>query len=399
MDGNIASALYGDQTVEGAPDGPAVTRLDVTEFRCYAHARLELDGRPLVLTGPNGAGKTNLLEAVSYLAPGRGLRRAALPEVTRRGASPGSVWAVSAKVAGARGHVAIGTGLDPAAPAAASRRLVRIDGRPAAGQAELGSHLAVVWLTPQMDRLFLDPAAQRRRFLDRLVFGFHPDHAATLASYERTMRERARLLKDPRPDAGWLTALEDRMAADGIAVAAARRDVVAKLRAAAPAPTAVGSPFPQADVAMSGAVDAWFDEMPALAAEEALRRALRDHRPVDAAAGMTSDGPHRSDLVVHHADKGMPADQCSTGEQKALLIGLVLANARLLAAERGTPPLLLLDEVAAHLDAARRAALFEQILMLGAQAWLTGTDAQLFDAFGDRAQRITIVDAVVTASA
>ena len=399
MDGNIASAPYGDQTVGAALDGPAVTRLDVTEFRCYAHARLELDGRPSVLTGPNGAGKTNLLEAVSYLAPGRGLRRAALPEVTRRGSAPGAVWAVSAKVAGARGEVAIGTGLDPAAPAATSRRLVRIDGRPAAGQADLGNHLAVVWLTPQMDRLFLDPAAQRRRFLDRLVFGFHPDHAAVLASYERAMRERARLLKEARADAGWLTALEDRMAGDGVAVAAARRDVVAKLRAAVPPPIAVGNPFPQADVAMAGVVDAWLDEMPALAAEDALRQALRDHRSVDAAAGMTSDGPHRSDLVVRHAEKDMPADQCSTGEQKALLIGLVLANARLLAAERGTPPLLLLDEVAAHLDAGRREALFEQILALGAQAWLTGTDAQLFDAFGDRAQRITIIDAVVTAGA
>jgi len=374
---------------------PAVTRLTVTDFRCYAAARLEGDGRPVVLTGPNGAGKTNLLEAVSFLAPGRGLRRARLDEVTRR--PPESrFWAVAARVATPRGEVAIGTGLDPAAPGA-GRRTVRIDGRPAAGQAELGGHVAVLWLTPQMDRLFIEGAANRRRFLDRLVYGFHPDHAGRLSAYEQAMRERARLLKDDRPDQAWLTALEEAMATNGVAVAAARREVVARLAAAARIRAAgadeVDEAFPRAEVAVAGSIEAWLDEMPALAAEDTLRARLHDSRRIDALVGGAAEGPHRSDLLVRHAGKDMPADQCSTGEQKALLVGLVLANARLLAGERGAPPLLLLDEIAAHLDARRRTALFEEVLALGAQAWLTGTDAGLFAPFGGRVQHYGIEDA------
>lgn len=393
-----------DAAIEWGAAGPAaagrrlaVTRLTVTEFRCYAAARLEADERPVVLTGPNGAGKTNLLEAVSFLAPGRGLRRVPLAEVTRRAAGPAARWAVAARLTAPAGDCAIGTGLDPEAPPGSARRLVRIDGRTAASQAALGQAVAMAWLTPQMDRLFLEGPGDRRRFLDRLVFGFHPDHAGHLAAYEQAMRERARLLKEDRRDESWLAALEDAMAANGVAVAAARRDVAARLRAAVAAGGAEDGPFPQADLAVSGTVEDRLAESPALAVEEAMRRRLAELRRVDAVLGGASEGPHRSDLVVRHRAKDMPAGQCSTGEQKALLIGLVLANARLLAAERGTPPLLLLDEVAAHLDAGRRAALFEALLALGAQAWLTGTDAGLFAPLGDRALHVSIEDARIEA--
>jgi DNA replication and repair protein RecF len=413
-----------------APVPPlAVSRLTVTEFRCYAAARIEADARPVVLTGPNGAGKTNLLEAVSFLAPGRGLRRARLDEVLRRrmaphrmapgtthgmaagdlasgptadddpetvaGAAPGVTWAVAALLDTPRGPVAIGTGPDPQAP---GRRVVRIDGRPAASQTALADHVIVAWLTPQMDRLFIEGAGNRRRFLDRLVFGFYPDHAGHLSAYDQAMRERARLLREDRlesrRDEAWLAALEDIMATNGVAAAAARRDAARRLNAAVA--VAPDGPFPRAGIAIAGTVEDWLAEMPALAAEDRLRARLRQTRALDAAAGGAAEGPHRSDLAVRHVGKDMPAGQCSTGEQKALLIGLVLANARLLAAERGVPPLLLLDEVAAHLDGRRRAALFEEILALGAQAWLTGTDESLFAPFGDRARFFGVEDAVVT---
>ncbi|MEQ8966468.1 MAG: DNA replication/repair protein RecF [Azospirillaceae bacterium] len=378
----------------------AVRRLALTEFRGYARLALELDPEPVVLTGPNGAGKTNLLEAVSYLAPGRGLRGAALPDALRRGAAADARWAVSATLdtvsAAGPERVRIGTGMDPDAPIDQPRRVVRLDGRAAASQAELGERVALVWLTPALDRLFTEGASGRRRFLDRLVAGFFPAHARHAAAYERAMRERARLLRDGRQDPGWLGALEDAMATNGVALAAARREVVARLQAAAAAATLADGPFPAADIAIAGTVEDGLAGAPALAVEDDLRARLRDARRYDAAAGGASAGPHRADLEVRHRAKDMPAAQCSTGEQKALLIGLVLANARLLAAERGAPPLLLLDEVAAHLDRHRRDALYAEILALGAQAWLTGTDAGLFDGFGDRARRFRVEDARVT---
>ncbi len=385
---------------DGSPRALAVRRLTVTDFRCYDQARIETDRRPVVLTGPNGAGKTNLLEAVSFLAPGRGLRRATLAEVLRRQAAPDAVWGVAAQLDTPRGAVTVGTGCDPAAPAGTARRLVRIDGRPAAGQAALGDHVAVVWLTPQMDRLFVEGAGNRRRFFDRLVFGFHPGHAGHLTAYEQAMRDRARLLKDDRRDAGWLAALEETMAANGIAVAAARREVLARLQAAGGVARFDGgrgdTPFPRADLALTGTLEAWLDASPALAAEDTYRARLADNRGIDAAAGGAADGPNRTDLTVRHAASDMPAGQCSTGEQKALLIGIVLAHARLLAVERAAPPLLLLDEVAAHLDRRRRAALFEEILALGAQAWLTGTDRELFAALDRRAHFFGVQDAHIS---
>ena len=373
-----------------AAEALAVTRLTLTRFRGYEHARLEPDRRPVALIGPNGAGKTNLLEAISFLSPGRGLRGAKLSEIERIGSPPESGWAVAATVATPRGSVDIGTGRDAAHEG--DRRVVRIDDHPVKGQTALAEHVAIVWLTPQMDRLFLEGSSGRRRFLDRLVFGFDPAHAGRLSRYEHTLRERARLLRDGRFDDGWLSGLEDQMVTTGIAVAAARRDVVQRLRSACA--RAVG-PFPGADLAVEGTVETWLNDGPALAAEDSLRASLRASRRTDAETGGAAVGPHKSDLSVRHHTKDMPAGLCSTGEQKALLIAIVLANARLLAAERGAAPLLLLDEVAAHLDSDRREALFGEILALGSQAWMTGTDAAVFDPLGDDARRFRVEDAHV----
>jgi DNA replication and repair protein RecF len=376
----------------------AVVRLDLTDFRNYRQVRLETDGRPVVLTGPNGAGKTNLLEAVSFLAPGRGLRRARLAEIDRQPAEPGrGAWAVAARIDLPGGEVAIGTGRDGTSESG-DRRLVRIDGQPVKGQAALAQYLNLVWLTPQMDRLFQEGAAPRRRFLDRLVFGYDPDHATRLGAYEQALRERARLLRQGGADPAWLSVLEDNMARAGVAIAAARRDIVLRLdRAAEEAGS--GSVFPVPRLALIGTVEDWLGTEPALAAEDRLRAALAAARRTDAEAGGATIGPHRSDLGVSHAAKDVPAVLCSTGEQKALLISIVLAHARLQAALRGVAPILLLDEIAAHLDRLRRAALFETLLSLGSQAWLTGTDAMLFAELGPNANFFTVTDGGIEAAA
>jgi DNA replication and repair protein RecF len=350
-----------------------VTRLAVTDFRNYRAVRLELDAGLVVLTGPNGAGKTNLLEAVSLLSPGRGLRNARLGEFDRRvDADATAEWAIAATVGSLRGEVRIGTGRDPAG---SERRVVKIDGENARGQAVLGEVIGLTWLTPQMDRLFIEGPSARRRLLDRLVLGLDPTHAARVAAYEHAMRERSRLLRDGPADPVWLDALDDTMASQGVAVAAARRDAVERLdRACGEAE----GPFPRARLALAGTVEAWLDELPALAAEERFKAALKQARTADALSGGASVGPHRSDLAVSHAETGIPAESLSTGEQKALLISIVLAHARLQRETRGEPPLLLLDEVTAHLDAARREALFGELLSLESQVWLTGTDTALF---------------------
>jgi len=367
------------------PSSLSLSRLTLTRFRSYAHARLDLDRRPVVLTGDNGAGKTNLLEAVSFLSPGRGLRGARLAEVEQMGAA-GAGWAVAAVLQTPMGEVEIGTGRE-CLDNDRDRRAVHIDGHPAKSQTALADHVTMVWLTPVMDRLFQEGAAGRRRFLDRLVFGFDPAHAGRLSRYEHSLRERARLLKDGRFDDGWLSSLEDQMATSGVAVAAARLEVVRRLRAACD--RGIG-PFPAVDLSVTGTVESWLGAGPALAAEDALRQSLRESRRVDAAGGGAAVGPHKSDLDARHQAKDMPAALCSTGEQKALLLAIVLANARLLAAETGTAPLLLLDEVAAHLDGERRHALFDEILALEAQAWMTGTDAAMFAPLGGTAQRFRI---------
>ena len=374
-------------------------RLALTDFRNYGQGALAVDRSPVVLTGPNGAGKTNLLEAVSFLVPGRGLRQARLSEVDRAvGGKRGGAWGVAATVCRGDDAVAIGTGRDPdqVADTGRERRLVKINGAFVGGPSALAEHLAVIWLTPQMDRLFLDSAGARRRFLDRLVYGFDTDHAGRLARYEHALQERSQLLRQGGPgnwDTVWLGALEQQIAEGGVAIAAARRELIERLGQA----VACGvGPFPQAALALDGAVEGWLAEMPALAVEDRFRDQLAADRPRDAESGGAHCGTHRSDLRVTHLVRGLPAAQCSTGEQKALLISIVLAEARVQIDSRGVAPILLLDEVVAHLDAGRRTALFEEILALDLQAWLTGTEAGLFAELGGRAQFFGVRDAVVT---
>jgi DNA replication and repair protein RecF len=373
--------------------GVGVRRLVLTEFRNYRSTRLDLDAGPVVLTGPNGAGKTNLLEAISFLSPGRGLRNARLSDVDRRGGSAnGEVapWAVAVTIETRRGAVRIGTGRESAED---ERRAVRIDGEPARGQAALAECLGVLWLTPQMDRLFLEGPGGRRRFLDRLVLGLDPAHAGRVARYEQAMRERSRLLRDGVADPAWLRAVEETMAEQGVAVAAARREAVERLdRVCAEAE----GPFPRACLDLQGTVEDWLGSMPALAAEEKFKAGLAESRTVDAASGGAGLGPHRSDLAVTHAEKRVAADQASTGEQKALLISIVLAQAGLQRELRGEPPILLLDEVAAHLDAARRDALFVILAGLESQTWLTGTDAALFAPLRETARFVSVADGALS---
>ncbi|CAA7612435.1 DNA replication and repair protein RecF [Candidatus Terasakiella magnetica] len=364
----------------------AVRRLGLSNFRCYAHLRLDTEARPVVLTGPNGAGKTNLLEALSFLVPGRGMRRAGLGEIGCHAAGPGAPWAVSATVEDGIDRVEVGTGRE----AGHERRAVRIDGQPAK-PGDLAGLVSALWLTPAMDRLFTEGTGGRRRFLDRLVFGIEPRHAAQASAYEHAMRERTRLLKAGGADPSWLAALEEGMARHGIAVAAARLAAVARLDEACR--QGLG-PFPAARLAVVGEVEGWLAEgSPPPQVEDRLRGALRALRGRDEAAGGATLGPHRSDLLVRHAAKDLAVGQCSTGEQKAVLVSIVLAQARVQGAR---PPLLLLDEVVAHLDVARRTALFDELCALGAQSWMTGTDAMLFDGFGDRAQFFRVTDATVT---
>ena len=365
------------------PSCLAVTRLKLTAFRSYDGIQLDFDARPVVLTGSNGTGKTNLLEAVSYLAPGRGLRGARLAEVGNRGAS--KPWTVSATVSTAVGPIDVSTGHDREN----ERRSVHINGAPVRGPVALAEYISAIWLTPQMDRLYREGASQRRRFLDRLIYGFHAAHAARVAAYEKATRERIRLLRDGCGDKSWLDALEGEMAEHGVAIAAARVEVVERL---AHACNKASGPFSGADIDVEGMIEEWLLEGPALAAEERFKEVLARHRTSDAQTGGTAVGPHKSDLLVKNRAKDLPASQCSTGEQKALLIAVLLANARLQASERGITPLLLLDEAAAHLDANRRSALFDEIMELGAQTWFSGTDQGLFAEFGNSAQFVRIAD-------
>jgi DNA replication and repair protein RecF len=367
--------------------GVALCRLTLHNFRGYAGLRLEVEPRPVVLTGPNGAGKTNLLEAISLLAPGRGLRRARLGEVDRIGAGP---WSVLARLQTPRGAVEICTA--HVRDGEHGRRTVQVDGSDLASQVGLAETLSVVWLTPAMDRLFQDGAGERRRFLDRLALSGDPAHATQLARYAHVLRQRAKLLRAGRFDPSWLGGLERQAAAAGVAIAAARRHTVRGLAAACIDPA---HGFPQPDLALAGELEDWLADAPALEVEERFADGLAASRRQDAETGMTALGPHRSDLLVHHRASGRLARDCSTGEQKALLVSLVLAQARLRAAEGERQSILLLDEVAAHLDPGRRAALFETVLALGAQAWLTGTDAATFAPLGARAQRFLVQNATL----
>lgn len=371
-------------TLVDAQQASAVVRLSVSEFRCYSSLRLEVAARPVVLTGPNGAGKTNILEALSFLAPGRGLRRTRLSEVARQGA-PQPGWAVAATVRRGGGAIELGTGRD----GASERRLVRIDGKPARSQAMLGEWLSVLWLVPAMDRLFTDSAGGRRRFLDRLVLGLDNGHAARAGAYEHAMRERSRLLREGRRDKSWFEALENAMAQHGVQMAEARSLTVDRLNAACR--QGIG-PFPAAELRLEGRIDEQLAETGADKAESWLRETLAAARGQDEVAV----GPHRSDFLVRHRGKDLPAHLCSTGEQKALLLSILLAQARLQTELRGLPPILLLDEVAAHLDSQRRAALWDELDALGLQSWMTGTDHSLFAELGERGQFFGVAEGRVT---
>ena len=367
----------------------AIESLTLTDYRSYDRVELITDGRSVFLHGPNGAGKTNLLEAISLLSPGRGLRGSPLAEVGRRlpGEAQGRAWAVSAVVAADDGETRIGTGVE--APGAA-RRLVRIEGE-TVPPGRLADHLRPVWLTPAQDRLFLDGGAERRRFFDRLVFAGQPAHAAHANAYDRALRERLRLLTaDEAPDPAWLTALEATMARAGSLMAESRAHTLSALQTEID--TRGGRPFPQASLALTGEWEQLAAGGVALSEIEArLVRALAEARARDAAAGRSLTGPHRGDLSVIHREKDRPAGECSTGEQKALILNLVLAQgARLSRAKSAPNPILLLDEVAAHLDPVRRAALFDEIEALSLQAFLTGTDEALFETLKGRALGVLV---------
>ncbi len=357
----------------------AVTRLQLTNFRSYGAGALAVSGRSVVLAGPNGAGKTNVLDAISLLSPGRGLRGAKLAEHTRKApvASEETLWAVAATVARGNTEYEIGTGLTQACasrPGGVSRqdkRQVRLNGVPAQNSADLGDIVQLIWLTPAMDRLFIESAGGRRRFLDRLVLSFDSAHARATSRYETAMRERARLLKFGPRDPAWLEGLENEMAQAGRQIAQARAATVEKLSGALAERS--GSAFPAASLHLTDGLH--------LSSAEDLRAAFAASRLRDAEAGRTLAGPHTTDLAVRHTLKRADARDCSTGEQKALLISIMLADARELSrAREGLAPILLLDEIAAHLDQVRRTALFEEIDSLAAQAWMTGTDLSLFAA-------------------
>ncbi|QFR34959.1 DNA replication/repair protein RecF [Ancylobacter sp. TS-1] len=372
-----------------------IIRLRLTEFRSYHAAEIRAGEGPVVLMGPNGAGKTNLLEAISLLAPGRGLRRAGLDQFAARrpDGTQAAGWAVSALVEGAYGEVSLGTGIEADGGEARSRRC-RIDGEPVGSAAAFADHVRVVWLTPDMDGLFIGPPSERRRFLDRLVLAVDAEHGARVNALERALRSRNRLLEEPGTDPRYLDAVEQELAALAIAVAAARLESVRRLAAgiakAREAERDDASPFPWASVALEGEIERALGREPATVVEDQYRLALRTARPRDRAAGRTLEGPHLTDLTVGHGPKAIPAAQGSTGEQKALLIGLALAHARLVGEMAGRAPVMLLDDVVAYLDPVRRAALFEALDALGGQVWMTGADPSAFAALGARAERFAV---------
>jgi DNA replication and repair protein RecF len=364
-----------------------ISKLTLTNFRNYAALTIDLAPGAVVFSGDNGAGKTNLLEAISFLTPGRGLRRAPYADVAREGGDGG--FALHARLDGPDGQVEIGTGISGGDTAGEGGRRVRINGAPARSAEDMLEWLRVVWLTPAMDALFTGPAADRRRFLDRLVLAIDPGHGQRAIDYEKAMRGRNRLLTEGSRDDRWFDAIETQMAETGVAIAAARAEMVRLLAAMIDRLPDTG-PFPQADIGLSGDLEAEIAAAPAVDVEERFRRTLAEGRERDRAAGRTLDGPHRSDLMVRHRPKAMPAELCSTGEQKALLVGIVLSHARLTGEMSGMTPILLLDEIAAHLDSRRRAALFSILEELNCQAFMTGTDAALFSSLQGRAQFLTV---------
>ena len=376
----MANPAMAQPAAGAVPARVAAIRLQLNAFRNYAALRLELEPASCVLTGPNGAGKTNLLEALSLLAPGRGLRRAPLKELGREGDGPFAVHGTFLTPAGA---IAVGTGLDPGT----ERRVVHVDGVVRSGPAALGDVTGAVWLTPAMDRLFVEGTSARRRLLDRLVQAGDPAYARQLALYEHLLRERARLLRNGRADPVWLAGLEQRAAAAGVAVGAARLEVTAELNARL---AEAHSPFPVAALAVRGEVEGALTARPALEVEDDFARRLAAARAEDAVAGGARHGPHRSDLDIVDVELDAPAGRVSTGRQKALLVGLVLAECRLFRERNGRLPLLLLDEVGAHLDRRRRGELVRELHALGAQAWLSGTEPDGFEELRGHAQFLRV---------
>jgi DNA replication and repair protein RecF len=389
------------------------SHLTLTAFRGFRDLTLEIEARSLVFTGPNGGGKTNLLEAISFLSPGSGLRSAALREVDCRlpanNTTGARAWAVHARYLGRRGEFRLGTGRDPkedmgdgeAESSGRDRRLCRIEGSNAKTQAAFAEILSILWLTPSMDRIFVERTSARRRFMDRLATGLHPEHPSRVSAYEQAMRDRARILRGEGPSMDrtdrdrWLGGLEAEMAAQAVAIAASRLETAEALNAAMA--EAVG-PFPRADLAIDGTVEQSLRDRSALQAEDLLRDRLAAARDGDAASGITQWGSHRSDLAVTFRGKALgstalDAASASTGEQKALLISILLSQARLQRARRGEAPVLLLDEVAAHLDPERRKHLYAEVLALESQAWFTGTEAELFRPLREAAQFFTLRDA------
>jgi DNA replication and repair protein RecF len=364
-----------------------VRRLTLNNYRNYHAASLETGAKTVVLVGPNGAGKTNLIEAISFFAPGRGLRRANLDEVAFS-EGDGS-WAVAAEIEGALGLATLGTGIErPLEDGATVLRKCRIDREPVGSAAAFADHLRVVWLVPAMDTLFVGAPSERRRFLDRLALAVDAEHGSRVNALERSLRSRNRLLEEARPDTHWLDAVEHETAELAVAVAGQRVETVQRLDGVLA--SRKGSAFPPAEIALDGWMEKLIPEHPAIEIEERYRAVLRDNRARDAAAGRTSDGPHLTDLKVTYAHKGIAAADSSTGEQKALLIGLVLAHGRLIAEMTGFAPILLLDEIVAHLDPARRAALHVELAQLGGQVWMTGADPALFAEVGDDAMIVEV---------
>lgn len=370
-------------------------KLTLTHFRGYDALRLDLAGGSglVVLTGSNGAGKTNILEAISLLVPGKGLRGADLLEMKNREAGPADCWAVAAEVETASGLVArLGTGLDRNS----KRRTVRIDGKESRTQNDLARHMACVWLTPQMDRLFLEGPSTRRKFFDRLAFSFDPEHAARLNRYDKTLRERMKLLQLERgADPLWLDALETNLAGEAVSIAAARLALVSRLAHYIGRLGETQSVFPSPYVTISGWTEGAVQQRPAVDVEEELKHKFRNNRLLDTQVGRSHEGIHRGDFVVRYAARDMPAAQCSTGEQKGLLISIVLSHALMMQGEKGFVPVLLLDEVAAHMDDTRREELFETLARLEGQVFLTGTDASIFESLKGRARFFTVDHAQV----
>ncbi len=372
---------------------PMIRRVALMDFRCYAALDLRISSPIAALSGENGAGKTNLLEAISLFTPGRGLRRADNADLAREGGGGG--YAISLELTGeAGGPLQLGTGLE-AAPDGAQKKF-RVDREPVSSSRAFADHVRIVWLTPAMDGLFSGPAGERRRFLDRLVLAVDSEHGARVGALERALRNRNRLLEERRGEKIWLDAAEREIAELGVAVAAARRETVERLAALIAAGRDEDSPFPWADLALEGEVDALVAGRPALEAEEIFRALLRDNRARDAAGGRTLIGPQASDLMVRHGPKQCEARRASTGEQKALLVGLALAHAQLVAAMSGIAPLVLLDEIAAHFDPRRRRALFDALSLLGGQIWMTGADAALFDDLHGRADIFSVACGAVS---